>query len=215
MHTKLIIAIIAYMTLFSCGTEVRVASPLPKTSLSVNLLADGLTGSFSSHEHATQDATFKDMAIHTVSIWPDRPGKRWIYFEQNATDTPTSPVQQQIHSVGPGSDGEWVLEIFAFPEGRTPPAGTYTNPEWFNRLDPMFLKPMAGCTVHFTQKGDVFTGKTRGNGCPDTLHDADHMTGEITVSKNEIRMWYRGWSSSGEQVHGSPTGPQVYLRTGS
>ena len=211
MPTKILIIILAHLPLLSCGTEVRVASPPSRASASAHLLADGLTGSFSSVGERTHNSKQAMMTIHSVSIWPDRQEKRWMYCEST---TPTAGITQQIHAVGPGPNGDLALEVFSFPEGRTPPQGTYSDPTWFNRLDPMFLVPHAGCTVFFTQNKSAFTGKTQGEGCPDTTNNADYTTEELTVRPDEIRRWYRGWSRSGALVHGSPTGPRVFTRTG-
>ena len=216
MYRTLIACMSLIFLLPGCGTEVSITTPPPRTPKTVARLADWIQGEFSSEQQAQTNSNYLNIYLNAVRIWPEKLGARWIYVEQAQADQQAKPYRQRIYQVITGTHADLEVRIYSFAPSQTPPAGSYKDPSWFQRIDPVFLVPLGGCTMHFTTNTDgTFTGRIKGTGCRSTLHGADHTSSEVTVTAQEIRSWDRGWDSNGTQVWGPTTGPYIFLRRGS
>ena len=195
------------LLLTACGTEVSISGPAPSVSPETERLANWMTGEFTAADNSS--------VISTVRIWPDEEGTRWVYLEARNASTPAQPVRQQALQFGPGNDGDLAINLYTFPVDRTPPANVLNDPDWFNRIDPLFMVAQPGCTVHVLPDGSSrFTGQTTGDGCPDSIAGANHVTLSLTVSAEGLEVWERGWKKDGTQAWGPTTGPIEFVRRG-
>lgn len=184
------------LLLAACGTEVSITGPAPSVSPDTERLADWLTGEFT--------ATDDNVIISSVRIWPAEEGTRWIYLETRNASTPDLPSGRHALEFGPGNDGDLAINMYAFPSDRTPPANVLNDPEWFNRIDPAFMVPEPGCTLHVQVDGPGrFTGMTEGDGCRNSAEGAHHVTLSLAVTADRLQIWERGWTADGTQVFGT------------
>ena len=198
--------------LHGCGTEVSITTPPPTTPPAIKELSRMMEGRYSSSQQATSDSAFKNIDLNIVRIWPAKEGSRWLYSEEAFSDQPLAPFRQRIYQITPGTHADIALRIYTLPPGQIAPAQAFAQPTWFQRIDPNFLVLLGGCTLHFTKEKDgSFTGHTTGDGCQSTDRGAAYMTSEITVRKDEIRTFNRGWDAKGTQVWGPTSGPYIFL----
>ena len=213
MSKPTLIAVLAFSILTGCGTEVAIVAPPATASANVERLAEWLSGDFSSASQSRTDSAYQDIELHATRIWPSREGVRWLYVEQARSDAPDQPYRQRAYKVHSGTDGYLAVDIYEFPPGNLPPAGSHRDPTWFNQVDPMFLIPLAGCTMHVMIDSKTrFSGETRGKGCVSSLQDVDYLTIHTVITADEIQSWDRGWKTDGTLALGNPDGPYVFKR---
>ena len=197
------------------GTETSsVAGPI-RFSSGVERLHSWLCGRFNSSAQAEGDSAFRSISLHGVPIWPDREDGRWLYVEEAVSDALDRPSRQLAHRVRNDAQGGLISEVFGFPEGEIPPAGSWKDPNYFNSIDPALLIPREGCTLYLlavTGSRPAFTGGTTGDGCASALNGADHATSEVRIDATSINTWDRGFDAKGTQVWGGESGPIEFVR---
>jgi hypothetical protein len=195
-----------------CGVETTVVTAPAAISPEVDRLADWLSGSFDSSEQAARDPDFLDISLHSCRVWPSRSDGRWVYVEQARSDAPDRPYRQRMYRVRFDADGRLISEVFAFPEGMRPSAGSWRDPTTLDRIVPDLLLPREGCTVHLAWTNDRFVGGTEGEGCESTLAGAAYATSEVVIDADRITSWDRGFAADGSQVWGSEAGAYEFIR---
>lgn len=195
-----------------CGTETGFATPPAAIPAEVDRLADWLSGAFDSSAQAARDEAFLDISLHSCRVWPSRTDGRWVYVEQARTDALDRPYRQRMYRVRFDGDGRLVSEVFAFPEGERPTAGSWRDPASLDTVLPELLVPREGCAVYLSASDDRFTGGTEGEGCESALAGASYATSEVVVEADRITSWDRGFDAAGAQVWGSEAGPYEFLR---
>ena len=192
-----------------CGVETSSnphAQPIPEK---VERLAGWLTGSFGNDD---QNSALEHLDLHGCRVWPDRTDGRWIYVEQARASDLDRPIRQEMLRVRIDDQASLVAEVFAFPAGDTPPAGSWRNPRSLDAVDPFLLLPKEGCTIHLIGSEDAFRGNTQGQGCENSREGATHATSEVVITATMISSWDRGFDAQGSQVWGSETGPVIFQR---
>ena len=200
------------------GTETSsVAAPI-RFSSGVERLHSWLCGRFDSSAQAKRDTEFRSISLNATAIWLDREDGRWLYLEQAASSSLDQPDRQRIYRIRNDAQGGLISEFFTFGEGELPPPGSWRTPDFFNSIDPAFLGPREGCTVHLVAVAaadpskSAFTGGTTGDGCSSTMNGADHATNEVRVDATSITSWDRGFDADGTQVWGAESGPYEFVR---
>ena len=201
------------LSLAGCGIETSSMAPIPPIPAEVDRLASWMTGSFDNTIQTTQDPQFLPLSLHACQIWPDRTDGRWIYTEQARLDAPGQPDRQQIHRLRIDGQGQLVSEVFAFRSGEKPAAGAWRNPKNLDRIDPFLLLPQEGCAVHLEFDTGTFSGGTSGTGCENARSGAAYETTEVTIQRDRITSWNRGFNDAGDQMWGSKSGAYVFNRT--
>jgi hypothetical protein len=159
-----------------------------------------------------RDPAFLDISLNACRVWPSRTDGRWVYLEQARSDTLDRPYRQRMYRVRFDADGRLVSEVFAFPEGMRPAAGSWRDPSSLDQIVPDLLLPREGCAVHLTWSDDRFEGGTEGEGCESSLAGASYATSEVVIDATSISSWDRGFDSAGAQVWGSEAGAYEFRR---
>ena len=195
-----------------CGVETSSNTRPPRIPEKVDRLADWLSGSFENATQADADPAFARLSLNSCRVWPDRTDGRWIYLEEAPADDLDRPTRREMRRIRIDDQATLVSEVFAFPTGSTPPAGSWRHPENLDAVDPFLLLPNEGCTIHLTGTGDAFRGETRGRGCQAPGRDATYVTSDVVISAAEISFWERGFNDLGDHVSGSEKGPILFER---
>ena len=201
------------LLLAGCGVETSSNTRSRPFPAEVDRLAEWLSGSFSSIEQAASDPEFLEISLGACRVWPSRTDGRWVYVEQAREDALDRPYRQRMYRIRIDDRGVLVSEVFMFPQGSEPAAGSWKDPASLDSVDPFLLVPREGCTVYLdSSDATSFEGGTEGKGCTSSLGGADHATSEVTVSADTISSWDRGFDADGVQVWGSTSGPYVFRR---
>ena len=173
-----------------------------------------MTGSFSSAGQAARDDSYYHVTLHMQPIWSDgaeRNSERWLYVEQAIATSQDKPYRQRVYRLVPLADGRLKSEVYLIPEPDSV-IGAWRDPSQFDSLAPADLELKAGCAVFLAPTGDDFVGSTDGKNCSSNLRGASYATSEVSVSKNVIESWDRGYDVQDEHVWGAVDGPYHFHR---
>lgn len=172
------------------------------------MLREYLTGSFSSQDQAAADKDYRDIRLHIAPIWNDRDDGPWLYVEQATSDTIDKPYRQRVYRLSRGADGSLKSDVYLLPEPVLGFAGAYMQDEPLTSLAPEQLTLKSGCAVIMKWDGASkrFVGGTVGSGCESNLRGAAYATSEVTLSRDLLVSWDRGYDKDGKQVWGAEKG---------
>ena len=161
-------------------------------------LTDYMTGSFSSARQAEQDSTFFDIRLEMVQIWPNRDDGAWLYVEQAAATHLDQPYRQRIYHVTQIDEKTFQSKIFEFPNALEY-AGAWKEPEKFAHLKANDLIAREGCAVILKKQTDgSFSGSTIEQACRSEHRGASYATSIVTIEKNRMTSWDRGYDADGK-----------------
>lgn len=175
-------------------------------------LAVWMTGSFSSEAQAIEAPDdYFDIRLFMVPIWTNRDDGAWLYVEQAAASALERPYRQRVYhlvdtEVGVRSD------VYELPGDALDFAGDWANPERFQTVAPDQLNLREGCSIFLTEATGAYEGSTQGQGCASSLGGAAYATSEVSITKDVLTSWDRGFDSEGNQAWGAEKGPYVFVR---
>lgn len=190
------------------------------THADVQLLAEYLSGSFSSGAQSVEDPeNFLDIRLNTARIWADRddvPRGVWLYVEQAAATSLDRPYRQRVYHLSIYDDRTIESAIYVLPGDPIWYVGAHRDPSKLAALNPDDLVSRDGCSVFLRFDADevAFIGSTRGSECPSQLRGAAYATSEVIVTRDRLLSWDRGFDADGRQVWGSTEGAYRFDRIG-
>jgi hypothetical protein len=165
-----------------------------------------MSGSFSSQEQAARDADFRDIRLHMVRIWKDRSDAYWLYVEQAAATTLDTPYRQRIYRVSHVAGDLYESRVFELPEPLRF-AGAWQQPDRLAGLTEKDIEDRQGCAILLRALPDQsFAGSTLGRLCVSTHRGSTYATSEVTIFRERLVSWDRGWDAAGKQVWGAEKG---------
>lgn len=171
-----------------------------------------MTGYFSSAQQAEKDSDYFDIRLRMVQIWKDRKDGYWLYVEQAIAGNEEKPYRQRVYNIRVRDDSTFESVVYALPEPLRF-AGKWNDDEPLYPLNIDSLLLRDGCNVFLRKVGSIaFTGGTIGKGCISDIKGAAYATSEVTISKNQIISWDRGFDADGNQVWGARKGGYVFKR---
>ena len=208
------IAAVFMLVAGACGTVNQ--GPVPTAiapSASVDEAAAWMAGDYSSAAQAAKDpANYKAVTLHMAPIWRDRADGRWIYVEQAMADSQDKPYRQRVYCLKDHA-GEVQSMVFELPGDPLAYAGAWKDASRMNALMPSLLTPRDGCSVYLKRGSDgSWSGGTRAQACESTLRGAAWATSEVTLTRDRIESWDRGFDKDGKQVWGATKGPYIFLK---
>jgi hypothetical protein len=178
----------------------------------VDILANWMTGSFSSEEQAYSDTNYFNIELEMVQIWNDRPDGPWIYVEQAAADYKEKPYRQRVYQLKKRNDGKIESIIYTIPHPLRF-AGDFRKDIPLLRLTPDSLGLREGCdVVLFRVDEGYFDGGTVGNKCKSDLRGASYATSSVTIMEDRVLSWDRGFDENNKQVWGAENGGYVFIK---
>ncbi len=178
----------------------------------LSLLAEWMTGSFSSEEQAASDSQYFDIRLEMVRIWEGREDGYWLYVEQAAASALDRPYRQRIYHVTPLEDGRFSSAVYSLPDPMRF-AGSWADMERLNQLDPDSLTIRKGCAVILARKSSgAFEGSTVKKACESKLRGASYATSIVTVMDDRIVSWDQGFNADDEQVWGATQGGYIFKK---
>lgn len=204
------------LCLGGCAGRPAPAAPGPD----VQALADWMEGSFSSRQQSLEDPEFFDISLRMKRIWTDRADGPWLYVEQARADLPDKPYRQRVYRVStdPAAPGEFRSDVYTLPEpvSRFTGAWTAQGPaaDAIAANSPSDLRLLDGCTVvlRYDRAADEFTGGTVGRGCASTRQGAAYTTSQISLRRDLLTSWDRGFDADDRQVWGAVKSGYRFVR---
>lgn len=172
-----------------------------------------LTGHFTNEAQFTYDRGFRHVELHAVPLFPDRTDGPWLYVEQSLNEAPALPYRQRVHQLAARADGS--IEVRVYILGN-PVAFTaaWQHPARLAKLAHTDLVFQEGCTIVLREQPDgSFKGVTEGSGCTNDLNNAAYATSDLSVTKDQIATWERGYNAAKVQVWGPLGGGYIFKRS--
>jgi hypothetical protein len=192
--------------------STKSSSTKNKSNSDIIRLQQWMTGYFSSQAQAAKDSDYFDVRLRMTPIWKDRKDGFWLYVEQAMAENESRPYRQRVYHVTQINDTTFESAVFAFSDP-APYIGEWQKPEPLAGLTPDSLILKTGCSIILYKHGEfAFSGSTVGKECASDLRGADYTTSEVTISKNQIISWDRGFDMDGNQVWGARKGGYVFKK---
>jgi CpeT protein len=194
-------------------TDVALDGGAEPSAGEVALLAEWMTGAFSSAGQAAQDPEFLDIRLHVAAIWPERDDGPWLYVEQAVAEKLERPYRQRVYRLVAQEDEVIESRVYTLPGDPLRFAGAWRAPELLGAVQVGDLEVRAGCSLYLRRSTDTaFTGSTTGRGCESTLRGATYTTSEARITPSEMITWDRGFDAEGKQVWGATAGGYIFRR---
>ena len=207
MRTALIALLLSGLA--CCGTPTPQAPPKDVT---LAQLAKLMSGHFSSAAQATEDESYFDIRLAMVPMWQERDDGPWLYVEQAVAQALERPYRQRVYRLRRIADGLYESRVYGFPEPKSR-AGAWKKEAPLADLSPDDLEEKDGCGVVLRLGEDgTFAGGTLGMACRNTFGGAAYATSFVTIFKDRIEAWDRGYDAANKPVWGPEAGPYVFRR---
>jgi hypothetical protein len=109
-------------------------------------------------------------------------------------------------------DGSIRSEVYSF-ENPLRYAGDWKKDEPLGDLSPDSLMVREGCAVVLRRTpAGISEGSTVEKQCVSDLRGAVYATSEVTVTRDRLRTWDRGFDGEDRQVWGAIKGPYIFLK---
>ena len=215
-HRLFTLILIGIALFIACGDQQKqTEQPEPEPPVAVvtlEQLADWMTGSFSSADQASEDSSFFDIRLKMSRIWPHRTDGYWLYIEQAAASSPERPYRQRIYHLTRPDSSTFASAVYemANPERFT---GSWAAQENFTILTPDSLIERTGCVIYLYPETDTsVVGSTNGEDCLSSLRGASYATSEVRITPNALMSWDRGFDSTGTQIWGAEKSGYVFTK---
>lgn len=174
-----------------------------------------MTGTFSSTRQAMEDDHFFDIRLVMVPIWKERDDGPWLYVEQAAAGSLERPYRQRVYQLVPRPDGAVDSVVYTFAGDPLVHAGAFYQDDPLAGLGPAQLEERKGCEIRLRRQDDgTYSGRTGERTCSSDLRGASYATSEVTLEKDLLVSWDRGFDAEGKQVWGAEKGGYRFERTG-
>ncbi len=185
------------------------AGPVAHAETRAAEVAAWMTGTFESKEGAA-GGTVERIVVVSVPRSRIANGASVLYREQAALPKVGEPWFQRFY--GLEEDGE-VVRLRAFdPKDPLIVRGKWRDPSTLALYGANDVRERPGCEIVLRRAGERWEGGTPGKDCPSHLRAAVRMTSQVTLSKDELTEWNRGFDEKGKQTWGSLEGGTTYVK---
>jgi hypothetical protein len=175
-------------------------------------LSRWMAGSYSSYDqHISDSANYYHIEMEIVPIWQDRKDGYWFYVEQALAGNKAKPYRQRVYHLWKNQWGEFVSSIYKFPN---PKRYVQQWQQFENEMTPADITRKDGCDVilNFDYDKMAFIGGTAKGTCESKRSGSTYAVAKVTVYKNELHSWDRGFDADGNYVWGAEKAGYVFLK---
>ena len=191
-----------------------VVGPVARAESRAAEVAAWLTGTFEAKDPATEGGAVR---IVIVSVPKSRiaNGAPVLYREQAAAPKLDEPSLQRFYRLE--EDGE-VVRLRAFdPRDPLIVRGKWRDPSALALYGANDVRERRGCEIALRKVGARWEGRTAEPGaqeaCPSHLRGVVRISSSVTLSKDELTQWDRGFDEKGKQTWGSLEGGMTFVKT--
>lgn len=204
---KPIIIIMLSIFLLSCHKDNHKTSPN-----NLDQLVDLMVGSFSSMKQSEDDKDYFDIRLEMIKIWPESTDGQWLYVEQAVSTHLEKPYRQRVYHVTELENSKYSSAVYELPNPEKY-IGAHKDSSKLSLLDPSLLIKRQGCAVILEKiKDNVYSGSTNAKTCLSTMRGASYATSIVTIDKDKILSWDRGFDAKDTHVWGADKGAYVFDR---
>lgn len=196
---------------FAALIIISISELFGQSKSELDLLVNWMTGSFNSEEQARNDSDYYNITLEMHRIWEKRNDGYWLYVEQAVATAKDKPYRQRIYHIFE-EDGDLKSVIYSIPDEKKF-IGGWKDISIFNNLAPEQIETREGCEVIIKRKDEnTFIGSTVEKNCTSNLRGAAYATTEVTITKDTMISWDRGFNDKDEQVWGATKGGYIFKK---
>jgi|GEM_PF-355717 len=182
--------------------------PSPKSDF--EQLCHWMKGTFYDVVPASENTGQDTMNLKMYPIWEDKEEEvYWMYVEQALSSKKEKPNHQYIYRIEQKDSTTFVSSTYTLAEPEKY-IGSWTKPKLYDDLSMDAILIQEGCEVILKKEGNMYIGETSEGTCLSTMRGATYTTSEITVTKDGIISWDRGFNKEGKQVWGAEKGGYIF-----
>jgi hypothetical protein len=172
-----------------------------------------MAGEFSSKSQSKADSAYFHITLKMKPCWKNNKDGYWLYVEQAVASMPDKPYRQRMYHVFIENDTTIASKVYEL-KSREKYIGAWKNEALLETIHSDSIIDRQGCAIllHKTGKKE-YNGSTPGKECLSSLRGATYATSEVTISKDKIVSWDRGWDEKDIQVWGAVKGGYIFLKT--
>jgi CpeT/CpcT family (DUF1001) len=193
----------------AAGVFLLAVGPVALAESRVAEVAAWLAGTFEAKDPAADGGAVR---IVIVSVPKSRiaNGAAVLYREQAVASKLDEPSLQRFYRLE--EDGE-VVRLRAFdPRDPLIVRGKWRDPSALALYGANDVREKPGCGIALRRVAERWEGGTPETGCASTLRNAVRMTSSVTLSKDELKQWDRGFDEKGRQTWGSREGGTTFVK---
>jgi hypothetical protein len=176
-------------------------------------LASRMTGIFNSGQQAAKDTSYAIIILHIKPIWKNKTDGYWFYVEQAAAQTLEKPYRQRVYHIYKQDNYTIINKVYEikYPDQYI---GAWKDDNKIYELTDDVLIDRQQCAIllHKNKDGD-YKGSTTGKECGSSMLGAAYATSEVSIYKDQLISWDRGWNAGGKQVWGAEKGGYVFIKS--
>jgi CpeT protein len=208
----LYLSLLSLLTVACSPLRIAQKQEIKPTEEHLRVLAEWMSGRFSSQEQAEKDNSYHNISLIMKPIWQDRSDGVWLYVEQALAANPTRPYRQRVYQLVQYSDTLFESKVFRISdEGRYAGAWRMESPLADLSVRDLVTLPYCGVVLRGIFGHDqLFRGKTVGSSCGSEMHGAVYVESEVTITPDRMISWDKGMNEDGEQVWGPSAGGYIF-----
>lgn len=170
-----------------------------------------MAGEFSSEQQSKDDSAFFHIKLRMKPIALNNDGY-WFYVEQAMASMQEKPYRQRVYHLYIQDDTTIVSKVFEV-KNPTQYIGGWNDVSKLKNIITDSLIDRQGCGIFLHKKqGKTFIGSTPVKECLSSLRGATYATSEVTIFKDKIVSWDRGWDNNDKQVWGAVKGGYIFIK---
>jgi Protein of unknown function (DUF1001). len=173
-------------------------------------LYDMMQGEFSSALQAAEDSSYFDISLIMTGMWENRPGY-WLYVEQALATSIEKPYRQRVYQLL-DNNGRIESRVYTIPNGERY-FGAWKDVRKLDQLTIDSLELRDGCSIFLEKINKYeFAGSTLNKSCESNLKGASYATSIVSIYKDMIISWDRGFDKNDHQVWGAEKGGYIFIK---
>jgi hypothetical protein len=204
---KLNVSIIACLLFVTVLFPTSSQSQQTYNQIDLNELQELMTGSFSSETQSLEDSSYFHIRLCMQPIWAEKADGLWLYVEQAAYRSLETPYRQRIYQLYLTNDQQTLVSKVYELEEPLQWAGACKDEELRSSIIPEMLVERPGCELFLTrEENGSFSGATLEGACLSFWRGAEWVSSHVTINKQGLTSWDRGWTQQGELIWGPESG---------
>ena len=158
-----------------------------------------MAGEFSSEQQSKNDSSYFHIMLRMKPIAINNDGY-WFYVEQSMAAMQEKPYRQRVYHLYIQDDTTIMSKVFEV-KNSSQYINAWKDESKLKNITTDSLIDRQGCGIFLHKQQDkTFKGSTPFKECLSTLRGATYATSEVTIYKNKLVSWDRGWDKNDKQV---------------
>lgn len=207
---KLIVFVLVVSVAFLACNEKVVEKDM-KTDSDLKMLAEYMSGEFSSKAQSEADSNFYNITLKMKPVFKTEKNAYWLYVEQAVAAMQERPYRQRVYKIEKLGDHIFASTIYKFKTDPKKYAGEWKKETPLETLTPDSIETTPGMTIFLIKReDDTFGGSTAGKECKNSWNGASYATAHVQIFPNKLISWDRGYDKDDNFIWGPENGGYIF-----